>query len=83
MSLDGGLPRSALSLPLLPYPSTHFLIRLELHCTSNTDMQSDKIDFDIAGRENSFMSVGLEVEQVEADWLGDDWGTVSLPLCYT
>jgi primary-amine oxidase len=37
----------------------------------------DKIDFDIAGLENSFMAVSLETEDKAEPWFDDDWGPVT------
>ncbi|ORX38990.1 copper amine oxidase [Kockovaella imperatae] len=34
-----------------------------------------KVDFDVAGTQNSFMAVSLEMEDKEAPWFDDDWGT--------
>ena len=39
-------------------------------------LTADKIDFDVAGRENSFMAVSLEMEDKDEPWFDDDWGTV-------
>ncbi|ORY25514.1 copper amine oxidase [Naematelia encephala] len=36
-----------------------------------------KIDFDIAGTANSFMSVALEMEDKDEAWFNDDWGPMT------
>lgn len=38
-----------------------------------------KVDFDVAGTNNSLMQMKLEVEDKFEPWFADDWGTVSMP----
>ena len=38
-------------------------------------MNAVKIDFDIAGLENSMQAITLEMEDKAAPWFDDEWGT--------
>lgn len=41
--------------------------------TQNTTQY--KVDFDVAGRQNTMTAISLEIEEREEPWFDDDWGT--------
>lgn len=45
-------------------------------CGDDGSSRAVKVDFDVAGVNNSIMAVSLETEETKAEW-DDDWGSVS------